>query len=266
MHSASISKVTSLSDEPIYVTHLYAKEMSIYGDMGNILALSYRLEKLGWSIIYQPTTIGQTLPEKTDFYFMGGGQDKEQELIFQDLLGLKDRLLEDLEKGVPMLAICGAYQLLGQKFLTGSGVVIDGLGYLEVETKAPDNSVKSRCIGNIVEECLLPELEGVCLVGFENHGGQTYFTSQEKCRPLAKVKRGFGNNRLEKIEGCVRKNTVGTYLHGSCLPKNPELADWFIQKILEVKFTGQKIELDWSKLKISDEVVIALRQKLIQMT
>jgi CobQ-like glutamine amidotransferase family enzyme len=221
-----------------YITHLYPKEMSIYGDMGNILAIQYKLRERGIEVIYQTVNQGEPLPAQTDFYFMGGGQDKEQTIIFQDFLDKKDRLVEDVENGVSLLAICGGYQLLGHKFLTGEGQEIDGVGLFPVETKAPDSTVKSRCIGDLIVACQIPGLENVKLVGFENHGGQTYFleqNSQTKSFPLGRVLQGFGNNSVEKLEGCVYKHAIGTYLHGSCLPKNPELTNWLIDSTLASK-------------------------------
>jgi lipid II isoglutaminyl synthase (glutamine-hydrolysing) len=218
-----------------FITHLYPEEMSIYGDMGNIIAMRYRLEKYGFEVVYQTVEQGQDLPETTDWYFMGGGQDKEQEIIYKDLLTKKSKLMKDIEDGVGLLAICGGYQLLGQKFITGNGIEVEGLGIFDVVTRAPGNTVKQRCIGNIIEECLIDELKGVKLIGFENHGGQTEFVSETRCQPLGKVLKGFGNTYDSGYEGCVYKNAVGTYLHGSCLPKNPELADWFIKNVIEVK-------------------------------
>ncbi len=150
--------------------------MSLYGDMGNILTIKYRLSKLGWQVIYQPVNMGESLPEMTDFYFLGGGQDKEQLLIFPDLLKKKEKLQENLQKGVAMLAICGGYQLLGESFIMGDGQIIQGLGILPIKTVAPDKNVKSRCVGNIVLKCLIPEISGTQLIGFENHSGRTHFT------------------------------------------------------------------------------------------
>ena len=237
-----------------FITHLYPDQMSIYGDMGNIIAMRYRLEKYGFEVVYQTVAPGQDLPETTDWYFMGGGQDKEQEMIYKDLLLKKTRLVNDIENGVGLLSICGGYQLLGNQFITGNGVEVEGLGVFEVVTKAPGNSVKQRCIGNIVEECLIDELRGQALVGFENHGGQTELGVTAK--PLGKVISGFGNTYDSGYEGCVYKNAVGTYLHGSCLPKNPQLTDWFIRRAIERK----KLVVDMAK--IDDTISTKTREYL----
>jgi CobQ-like glutamine amidotransferase family enzyme len=47
---------------------------------------------------------------------------------------------------------------------------------------------------------------------------------------------GFGNNGQDKTEGVIYKNSLGSYLHGPILPKNPEIADWLIEKALEIKY------------------------------
>ena len=225
-----------------YLTHFYPQEMNIYGDMGNIIALTHRLNKMGYEVIYQTLNQDSELPTQTDFYFIGGGQDKEQEIIYQNLLKHKIKLEEDIRRGVGLLAICGGYQLLGKYFITGNNTKVEGLDIFPVSTQALSNDVKTRCVGNLIIECNIPDLLGTKLVGFENHGGQTYFIEdskrtsfQQSAYALGKVLQGFVNNSIEKIEGCVLNNAVGTYLHGSCLPKNPQLADWLIYKSLWAK-------------------------------
>ena len=83
----------------------------------------------------------------------------------------------------------------------------------------------ARCIGNIV--C---QWEGAHLIGFENHGGRTYLGAG--ARPLADVVKGFGNNGEDGAEGAVTGAAVGTYMHGSLLPKNPNLADHLLAMAL----------------------------------
>ena len=46
--------------------------------------------------------------------FIGGGQDFEQEVLLGDLAGAKtEELKSAIEDGLPVLAICGGYQMLG---------------------------------------------------------------------------------------------------------------------------------------------------------
>lgn len=277
-----------------YITHLYPKEMSIYGDIGNILAITKRVKEYGFQPIYQPVNIGKSLPLITDFYFLGGGQDQEQAVIFEDLLQKKERLFEDLNNNVPMLAICGGYQLLGEEFLTNEGKNIPGLGFLPVKTIAATTTseVKNRCVGNLVIQCNLPNLTQIYLAGFENHSGQTYFTNslnsansghpllqgsnqtiaqknfENEAFSLGEVLYGFGNNLEKKYEGCVYKNVIGTYLHGSCLPKNPELNDYLITKSLELQVKNNRLILESFKeimnIQIDDRIALLAKDNIVK--
>ncbi|MCA9338588.1 glutamine amidotransferase, partial [Candidatus Saccharibacteria bacterium] len=47
---------------------------------------------------------------------------------------------------------------------------------------------------------------------------------------------GGGNNNQDKSEGARYRNVIGTYLHGSLLPKNPQIADWMLQIAITKKF------------------------------
>lgn len=224
----------------INIGWLYPDLMSTYGDRGNIITLSYRLKKGGVSSVIHKISVNEPkeLISKMDIIFMGGAQDKQQEIVNQDLKNNKGKYLKEaIENGVPSLFVCGAYQFLGKYYKAADGTIIQGLGIFDLYTENPGLSVP-RCIGNIViEAALFPKIK---LVGFENHGGRTYLG--DKKLAFAKVTQGFGNNGLDLTEGIFYKNSFGTYLHGPILPKNPELADYLIKKALETKY-GEKIKL-----------------------
>lgn len=217
----------------IYLTHLYPQEMAIYGDIGNIIALKFKLEKLGFNVIVQNIdSKSENMPEKNDFIFIGGGADKNQVKISKHLLKFTEFIKDQIiNKKTPLLSICGGYQLLGKEFITGNGQCLQGLEIFPVTTKAPSDSVKERCVGNIIINANF--LDGK-LVGFENHSGQT-IACGENFTPLGKTVLGNGNNKKDQNEGCILYNAIGTYMHGPCLSKNPKLVDWFVQKILENK-------------------------------
>ena len=50
---------------------------------------------------------------------------------------------------------------------------------------------------------------------------------------LAQVRLGAGNNGQDGTEGARQHNVIGSYLHGSLLPKNPQLADWLIAEAVK---------------------------------
>jgi CobQ-like glutamine amidotransferase family enzyme len=208
---------------------LYPDLMNIYGDRGNILTLVSRARWRGIDVEVRPTGLGPVVGlEDANLLFFGGGQDREQELVFADLESHKTALLQDaLGRDVPVLAVCGGYQLVGHYYETADGTKLPGLGLLDISTDAGE----SRAIGDIVLEAD-PELglEPSTLVGFENHSGRTHLGPG--ARPLGRVRAGHGNNGKDGTEGARQGSLVGTYLHGSLLPKNPQLADLVLSRAL----------------------------------
>lgn len=220
------------------IGYLYGDLMNIYGDTGNIIALKKRAEWRDIKVTVKNISVGDRISTRQvgiqiDLYFFGGGQDEAQELVSRDLvLSIKGKIIkQEVERGVPLLAICGGYQLLGEFYKPNKGPKLTGVGLFPAYSVASDQ----RMIGNIVIDSQFGEL-----AGFENHSGKTFLRSG--AQPLGKVVSGFGNNGEDKTEGCIYKNAIGCYMHGSLLPKNSELADWLLQKALEVKY-GKEIEL-----------------------
>ncbi|HEY3109238.1 MAG TPA: glutamine amidotransferase [Chloroflexota bacterium] len=199
--------------------HLYPQDMNIYGDRGNVIALLQRARWRGIEAELHVCDVGDRLePERCDLVFAGGGQDDQQVAVARDLRGSKGEALRELaEDDVPMLLVCGTYQLFGHYFRTGDGE-IEGIGLLNLHTVAG----RRRMIGDQVVTCELEDGRARTLVGFENHSGQTYLGAG--CRPLGRVRSG-GNNGRDDGEGAVYRQVHGTYLHGPILPKNPWLAD-----------------------------------------
>jgi hypothetical protein len=210
---------------------LYPELMSTYGDRGNILVLKKRCEWGEIKIKINKLNIGFTDKDlrKCDLLFMGGAQDKQQQITAFDLMQKKKTLQEMIEDSIPGLYICGAYQFLGKYYKEADGTVIEGLGILDLYTESPEVNFP-RLIGN----CIAKMPDGNMIVGFENHGGRTYLGKQVK--PLGKIIKGFGNNGRDGTEGAVYRNSFGTYLHGPFLPKNPKFADYLIKIALKKKY------------------------------
>jgi CobQ-like glutamine amidotransferase family enzyme len=206
--------------------HLYPDQLNLYGDRGNILTLQQRCLWRGIRLRVVELGIGDALdPDAYDILFIGGGQDREQAPVAQDLYETKSiGLWASIEDDMPVLAVCGGYQLLAHYYRPASGPDMKGLGVFDAwtvhrGTRAP------RCIGDIAISW-----NGQTLVGFENHGGQTYLGT---AKPLGRVLKGYGNNAQDGTEGAIYRNAYGTYLHGSLLPKNPHFADHLIELALK---------------------------------
>ena len=200
--------------------------MNIYGDHGNLRVIIRRLEWYGYTPEVISYNVGDTLPKSVDIIVGGGGQDSGQEKIHADLLKIGPQLKKWADDGVPMLMVCGLYQLFGHFFKTLNNTLLKGISVLDAETYGTNE----RLIGNIVTQ----SEEFGDIVGYENHSGQTFLG--EGALPFAAVIKGAGNNAKDGHEGARYKNVIGTYLHGSLLPKNPAVADFLIKTAVTKKY------------------------------
>jgi len=215
-----------MKDKPIItILQLYPREMNIYGDWGNVLTIARRLKWHGYTpkiIAHHP---GKPFPTDVDMVLGGGGQDSGQSKVQDDLLKNAEQLHTFANENVPMLMICGLYQLFGRFFKTADGKTIRGIELFKMETHAGPK----RLTGNISIATDFGDI-----IGYENHSGLTTLDTNQPA--FGMVKKGAGNNGTDKTEGAIYKNAIGSYLHGSILPKNPQLADAIIEAAVTRKY------------------------------
>lgn len=216
----------------IHVVQLYPRDMNIYGDWGNTLTLKRRLEKRGYEVLLTDYNPGDSFPSDGDIFVGGGGQDSGQLKVMEDLQRIKSAVHELVDDGVPMLTICGLYQLFGHEFRTIGGQTLQGIGVFDLTTVGG----RERLIGNIVTES--PQFGTI--IGYENHSGLTRLGVGQK--PLGQVVRGAGNDGEDGTEGAVTREVIGTYLHGSLLPKNPVIADHLIATAVRRRYSHEQLE------------------------
>ena len=229
------------------ICHMYNDVLNLYGDRGNVICMSRRLNWRGieTEIVRLPVGEYASLAD-CDIVFIGGGQDFEQEVLLDDLHRGKDREIKAaIEDGVSFLTICGGYQMMGNYYETHDGVRCDFIGAVGLHTIGG----KERMIGNYKFRC-----GEITVVGFENHSGKTYLDSGTE--PLGRVLIGYGNNGEDGTEGVHYKNLFGTYSHGPLLPKNPELCDMILLNALARKYGLKELEAldDTAELKAHDEM------------
>ena len=214
------------------ICHLYPDILNLYGDQGNIICMKKRLEWRNIECSVTEVSIGESA-KFTDFdiFFIGGGQDFEQEILLGDLAGGKaDEIKAAVADGKTFLTICGGYQMLGSYYKTWDGQMCDFIGAIDYYTVG----AKDRMIGNFMYKCGA-ESGGSTVVGFENHSGKTFLGSGVS--PLGTILSGYGNNGEDKTEGVRYNNVFGTYSHGPVLPKNPQLTDFILKTALSLKYT-----------------------------
>jgi len=228
----------------VVIAHLYPRRMNIYGDTGNVIALSRRLE---WRSIPYRVDLVEVGTEydllDADVVIAGGGEDTSQIRVAQDLVARSDNVRAAVDSGVAFLVVCGSYQLFGRRFVASDGSELPGIGVFGAETVAGDG----RMIGNVVVAT-----EFGRLVGFENHGGRTLLDAGQTA--LGEVVKGNGNNDSTREEGAITNNCFGTYLHGSVLPKNPAFADELMRRGMERRHGGVTLQ------QLDDEAELAAAQ------
>ena len=214
------------------IVHLYPDLLNLYGDRGNIQCLRMRCKWRGIDARVTECNLDDHLSlASADIVLLGGGSDREQQIVCTRLQRIRGDLRDYVEDGGTLLAICGGYQLLGHYYDTSDGRM-EGLSLVDLYTEQGS----PRLISNIV---LRNEALPYEIVGFENHGGRTYIGGN---KPFGKVLHGHGNNGKDASEGVLYRNVIGTYLHGPLLPKNPHVCDLLLQRALGRKYGVSALE------------------------
>ena len=217
-----MSTMDASSKGQIKLVHIYPREMSIYGDLGNTRALASRLRWHGYEPAIHQHHPGNDFPTDAHLVLGGGGQDSGQARVEDDLAHNAEVLSALAADGIPMLMICGMYQLFGNAFITVEGDRLPGIGILDVTTQGN----AKRMVGPVVLQTAYGDV-----VGYENHSGSTQLAPGQQ--PFGTVRSGMGNNGIDATEGAVTGNVFGSYLHGPLLPANPRFADALIKLAVE---------------------------------
>ncbi len=219
--------------KPLTIVHLFPELLNLYGDGGNVIALTRRLQWRGLPVEVREVGMGDAMDfSQADIVFIGGGADREQMIVKDAMVARKRELSAYVADGGVLLAVCGGYQFLGHSYAMDD-VVVEGLGVIDMETVRGEG----RLIGNAV---IQSDICDAPIVGFENHGGRT--TLGPDAKPLGRVLgKTFGNNGEDGFEGVHQGNLIGTYLHGPLLPKNPQVADYLIARAFDRR--GDALEL-----------------------
>ncbi|MGH9031966.1 MAG: type 1 glutamine amidotransferase [Acidimicrobiia bacterium] len=200
---------------------VYPELLGTYGDRGNAVVLVQRARWRGHGAELVEVAASEPIPASLDIYLFGGGEDDPQSMAAAGMRASAANIAQARADGAVVLAVCAGFQLIGNRYETGDGETIDGLGLVDAATRAGS----PRLIGEVV---VAPGDSLPTLTGFENHGGRTTLGPGE--RPLGRVVTGGGNGNGH--DGVRAERLIGTYLHGPVLPRNPALADLLLSWVL----------------------------------
>lgn len=151
----------------------------------------------------------------TDFIILPGSKNTLGDLAWLQESGLAQVVLQQHRQGVPVLGVCGGYQMLGETIVdeveSGLGT-LPGLGLLNTITHFAQNKTTTLVAASVQGE--LPGLLAGCghlpLRGYEIHMGET--TLHEGCRPMLWLEK----EGQSIADGAVSEDGLvfGTYLHG----------------------------------------------------
>lgn len=206
------------TESTIRLVSLYPTLLGTYGDGGNVLGLRHRAMLRGLPVHIHEVLPGDRVPRDGDLYVLGGGEDTAQ-VAAANALRADGGLIDAQARGAAVLAICAGYQLLGEYFPDATGSPAAGVGLLDIRT----DRLPQRAVGELAAEPTSSAPAGInqMLSGYENHAGATHLGPDAV--PLATVRAGIGNG--DGTEGAVAGRVIGTYLHGPCLARNPQIAD-----------------------------------------
>lgn len=215
----------AMTAAPVRIVLLYQSLLGIYGDHGNAIVLTKRLQQRGIDAELIAVSPGDPVPTDGAVYLMGGGEDFAQTTAVHELKA-DGGLFTALDNGAVLFAVCAGYQICGRSFTIGArDEIIDGLGLLDIQTRRGPE----RAVGESLSHWTMPDGTVSLVTGFENHGGWTELGSD--ATPLTSMEVGWGNGDGQ-TDGAVQGRVIGVYPHGPVLARNPDLADHLLSTAL----------------------------------
>ncbi len=212
--------------ETIKIAHLYYDLMNLYGEHGNIRALSHHFEEHKVKVIVHNLTVDDRISfPDYDLFYIGSGSQEAFQIVLEDLLKRKEEIHEALEQGKFFFATGNALNLFGTCYYRTNDTVEKTLGLLDFESQEVD----FRIVGEQVYKRKNLKQE---MIGFQNRN-TVLKNVQEK--NLFEVQIGTGYAPNKKEEGIHKKNFYGTYLLGPVFIRNPYFTESIMKEVLKQK-------------------------------
>jgi len=148
-----------------------------------------------------------------DLIVIPGSKNTIHDMRYLIETGLNQAIYKAHRNQMPIIGICGGYQILGQTIEDIFGVEsidsrINGLGLLDVKTKMAQVKTTRQATGKVVNPFYSLPITDDSLTGYEIHMGETIFMN-ETIKPFMTTDLGMPDGAVSD-SGTV----LGTYFHG----------------------------------------------------
>ena len=197
---------------------LFQEVCGLYGDSQNATYLEASLPNA--EFIYTKLTDTPYFVENTpDLIYIGCMSETTQRRVIEKMLPLRDRILELIENGTPILATGNAGEIFTKsiEYVTEK-ITVEGLNIFDLTVKT---DLFKRYNGMV-----LGSAENLDIVGFRSQFSFLY--GDNSGFSFMNCVRGIGINPTSKLEGMRKNNLICTQLLGPILPLNPLFCEYFI--------------------------------------
>lgn len=198
---------------------LFSEVCNFFGDGQNASYLRAALPDA--EFIYTPLTGTPYFAEnKPDIIYIGAMSESTQRKVIEKLMPLKQRLVELVEAGVPMLATGNAGEIFCKEInYVTEEIQTQGLGLFDLTVKT---DLFHRFNGKVIGE-----FEDMVIVGFRSQFSFLYGDNSQNY--FVKCHRGVGINPQSNLEGMRKNNLICTQMIGPILPLNPPFCEYFLR-------------------------------------
>lgn len=204
------------------IVHLYPTELGLFGDVGNVTALTKRAQWSGVEVEVTPVGLEDSVPADADIYVIGSGSTAGLRAVGAQIGRLQRALSTAHAKGATVFAVGAGMHLMTRLVEMADGQRIDGVGLID----AVSSPRLSRMVGGVFTTAA-----GSDVAGFVNSGHEV----KGDVMPLITGLSGIDIDN----DGVRADGFLGTHLHGSFLSMNPRFADDII-----LRHTGTTVNLD----------------------
>ncbi|MCJ7828873.1 MAG: cobyric acid synthase CobQ, partial [Dehalococcoidia bacterium] len=168
------------------------------------------------------------------------------------------------QSGVPIIGICGGYQMLGKKILDPEKIEskqdsIAGLGLLNSTTIFNSDKTTTQIKARIAaDDGLFKGLKDMHITGYEIHMGQT---RNRNCQPALEIFE-TPQGKVNYFDGAVSKSGLifGTYIHG--LFNNAEFTHCLLNRLRQMRGLPATTASTINKQEMYDKLAEIIRRNL----